>query len=382
MPVAPVSGVGKTPWVLEFVKVSKLVERPLDTLHNVSLLPAPTEEGRWTNRSTSTQEAKKWLLSVLSTTRRHELLQKKPSKEISIDQSQLVVRKESSRTLHAQTVTELEVSNALKRRALAFDLVGVCTYDVMAAYHADLLDHLHTPPPRVLGCVGTTDFAGGQSCLHVLVRENDLLKKECHEPIAFGFATAHHLESAKRRLPLVAIVRKNSKSIIRSQGIESKETVEKSPQTATSEREGRTKGSHRQKSWSKHSSRSRQQSAGSSSKATPLLGIQPAKRLQQSQSRGELYQGHPFVRRAGVFQTPLASRPSLKRSKFHQRLVLSRTADQLSFCIRISSPIERVFTCILHHLAERLLGRGLFRMVINICRHHLEMTTAQTGYRG
>ena len=60
----PVSGVGKTPWVLEFVKVSKLVERPRDTRHNVSLLPAPAEEGRCTNRSTSTQEAKKWLLSV------------------------------------------------------------------------------------------------------------------------------------------------------------------------------------------------------------------------------------------------------------------------------------------------------------------------------
>ena len=39
------------------------------------------------------------------------------------------------------------MSNALKRRVLAFDLVGVCAYETMAAYHADLLDHLHTPPP-------------------------------------------------------------------------------------------------------------------------------------------------------------------------------------------------------------------------------------------
>ena len=79
-------------------------------------------------------------------TRRHKLLQKKPSKEISIDQSQLVVKEKQS-DLTCPTVTELDVSNALKRRALAFDLVGVCTYEVMAAYHADLLDHLHTPPP-------------------------------------------------------------------------------------------------------------------------------------------------------------------------------------------------------------------------------------------
>ena len=79
-------------------------------------------------------------------TRRHELVQKKPSKEISIDQAHLVV-KDKQQDLTCPTVTELEVSNAFKRRALAFDLVGVCTYDVMAAYHADLLDHLHTLPP-------------------------------------------------------------------------------------------------------------------------------------------------------------------------------------------------------------------------------------------
>jgi len=29
------------------------------------MLPAPTEDGQWTDRSTSTLEAKKWLLSIL-----------------------------------------------------------------------------------------------------------------------------------------------------------------------------------------------------------------------------------------------------------------------------------------------------------------------------
>ena len=63
--VVHVWGVGKTPWVLEFVKVAKLADRPLEHLDQVPLLPAPTEEGQWTNRSTSTLEAKKWLLSIL-----------------------------------------------------------------------------------------------------------------------------------------------------------------------------------------------------------------------------------------------------------------------------------------------------------------------------
>ena len=79
-------------------------------------------------------------------TRRNELLQKKPSKEITIAQSQLIV-KEKQAELTCSTITELEVSNAFKRRALAFDLGGAITYSVMAAYHADLLDHLHLPSP-------------------------------------------------------------------------------------------------------------------------------------------------------------------------------------------------------------------------------------------
>ena len=79
-------------------------------------------------------------------TRRSELMQKKPSKEISIDRSQLIIKDKQS-DLTCPTVTELEVCNALKRRALAFDLVGVCVNVFMASYHADLLHHLHTPPP-------------------------------------------------------------------------------------------------------------------------------------------------------------------------------------------------------------------------------------------
>ena len=63
--VAPAWRIGKTPLALEFLKVAELGDRPLETLQNTPLLPAPTEEGLWTNRSISTLEAKRWLLSVL-----------------------------------------------------------------------------------------------------------------------------------------------------------------------------------------------------------------------------------------------------------------------------------------------------------------------------
>ena len=71
---------------------------------------------------------------------------KKPGKEITIDQSQLIV-KEKPADFTCSTNTELEVANAFRRRALAFDLVGICSYNIMTSYHADLLDHIHTPPP-------------------------------------------------------------------------------------------------------------------------------------------------------------------------------------------------------------------------------------------
>ena len=60
-------------------------------------------------------------------TRRNELMQKKSSKDISIDQSQLVVKGKQPE-LTCPTVTELEIANAFKRRALAFDLAGASTY--------------------------------------------------------------------------------------------------------------------------------------------------------------------------------------------------------------------------------------------------------------
>ena len=41
---------------------------------------------------------------------------------------------------------ELETTNAMKRRALAF-VVKACGFHAMNRYHADLFDHLHQAPP-------------------------------------------------------------------------------------------------------------------------------------------------------------------------------------------------------------------------------------------
>lgn len=56
-------------------------------------------------------------------TRRSELLQKKPAKQLSLDQDSLTV-KEKPLYMTCNTRTELELVQAFRRRALAFDLVS------------------------------------------------------------------------------------------------------------------------------------------------------------------------------------------------------------------------------------------------------------------
>jgi hypothetical protein len=56
-------------------------------------------------------------------TRRAELLQKRPLKQLALDQDSLTV-KEKLLDLSCSTRTELELVQAFRRRALAFDLLG------------------------------------------------------------------------------------------------------------------------------------------------------------------------------------------------------------------------------------------------------------------
>ena len=79
-------------------------------------------------------------------TRRFELAQKKPMKQLALDNDSLTV-KEKPTDHTCATRTELELVQAFRRRALAFDLIGVVPYEVMNAYHAELLSHLQEDAP-------------------------------------------------------------------------------------------------------------------------------------------------------------------------------------------------------------------------------------------
>ena len=88
-------------------------------------------------------------------TRRAELLQKRPLKQLALDQDSLTV-KEKPLDMTCSTRTELELVQAFRRRALAFDLVGLASYEVMNSYHAEVLGHMQEDPPPGYSQVSVT----------------------------------------------------------------------------------------------------------------------------------------------------------------------------------------------------------------------------------
>ena len=113
-------------------------------------------------------------------TRRNELALRKNAKEITIDQSALVV-KDKANEITCSTSTELETMNAMKRRALAFDLVRACSYHVMNTFHAELFDHLHMQAPPGYSQVSLAQIlrADRAAWLHIAAKLPSL-KRDAH----------------------------------------------------------------------------------------------------------------------------------------------------------------------------------------------------------
>eukprot|EP00439_Symbiodinium_sp_Y106_P059741 s4249_g8.t1 len=81
------------------------------------------------------------------TTRQHELQLKKAGKEVSLDGSGSLTVRDKPQHSTCDTNGELELVQALRRRALAFDLVGVCSYETMNMYHSLLIQRIQDAPP-------------------------------------------------------------------------------------------------------------------------------------------------------------------------------------------------------------------------------------------
>ena len=81
--------------------------------------------------------------------RRSELAQDKPRKEIILDSGSTLKVQDKLPELTCDTASELLLTQALARRALAMDLMQLASYKVMEAYNALLMSHMQAP--QILG---------------------------------------------------------------------------------------------------------------------------------------------------------------------------------------------------------------------------------------
>ena len=139
------------------------------------------------------------------------------------------------------------------------------------------LDHLHTLPPPGYSAVSVQQFLrAGRAAFMFLSETMTSLKRNAMNqlPLDLQLPTilsqpnvAFHLLPLSGGTPKAPSATKASNPKKRSRS-----------QTATSQRQRRTKRSFRQKPCPKHSSRPHQQSTGDFTEATPVLGVQFAPR--------------------------------------------------------------------------------------------------------
>ena len=117
---------------------------------------------------------------------------------------------------HMSDCPELEIANAFKRRALAFDLSGASTFDIMAAYHADLMDHLHLPAPPGYTPVSVHQILRADRAAFLFMSEKmNTLKRSAGGTLPLGILLPSVLNQptvAIHLLPLAGSVNKASSS--------------------------------------------------------------------------------------------------------------------------------------------------------------------------
>ena len=92
------------------------------------------------------QDAPHYLEPHRFVTRASEVAKEKPGKEIVLDNVNLTLR-DSERKDRCAISNELQLQQALTRRSLACDLVGVCAFATMERWHRFLMDTLQHPVP-------------------------------------------------------------------------------------------------------------------------------------------------------------------------------------------------------------------------------------------
>ena len=80
-------------------------------------------------------------------TRASEVSRDKPGKELTLDESSRILIKDRAHKDKISLQTELQLAEALMRRALACDVMQLCSFSAMDKWHRKLLGHLSENPP-------------------------------------------------------------------------------------------------------------------------------------------------------------------------------------------------------------------------------------------
>ena len=111
----------------------------------------------------------------------------------------------------------------------------------MASYHADLLDHLHTPPPPGYSAVSVQQIF--LAAFLFLSERMTSMKRNAANQLPMDLALPTILSQPTVAFHLLPLSGATQSSVSEKQGIKPKEMVEKPSQAANRQRKGRTKGS-------------------------------------------------------------------------------------------------------------------------------------------
>eukprot|EP00435_Cladocopium_sp_Y103_P022209 s1821_g5.t1 len=188
-------------------------------------------------------------------TRRYELQQKRPSKELVLDHNSLTV-KDKQGDFSCSTKSELELFQALRRRALTFDLLGLCSYDIMNSYHSELLQHMQEDAPPGYSATTLVQVLRADSAAFLYIAENittlkrdsgNVLPLEKYLPniLARPSVSFHLLPLAHASAPRVAQPKQNPNKRKLGQDAETVAVATKTPAPAKGKGKGKGKGKRR-----------------------------------------------------------------------------------------------------------------------------------------
>ena len=129
------------------------------------------------------------------TSREHEVLYSKSSKQLHIDSDKLLV-KEETKVPDQTASTELQVLEALKRRGVAFALVDTLSWNVHERYLQALFSHLRTEPPE--GYVKTTLqqlLKADRQVFLTMIRQDVSVRRQEDDTLAMDSAIMAALQS-------------------------------------------------------------------------------------------------------------------------------------------------------------------------------------------